>query len=57
MRAGRSFQTRLAIVASVVSGVILLAFGLASWLAVRQQFLRSVDARLLAPAERVAREA
>ncbi|MEM7143919.1 MAG: ATP-binding protein [Verrucomicrobiota bacterium] len=42
----RSFQTRLAFLAALVSGVILLSFGFAAWLLIQDQYIRSVDARL-----------
>jgi two-component system heavy metal sensor histidine kinase CusS len=49
----RSFQTRLTYLAALVSGVILLGFGIAAWILVREQFFRSIDARILAPAKGV----
>ncbi|MEM8956096.1 MAG: ATP-binding protein [Verrucomicrobiota bacterium] len=42
----RSFQTRLAFLAALVSGVILLSFGLAAWFLIQDQYIRSVDARI-----------
>ncbi|MGI9242944.1 MAG: ATP-binding protein [Verrucomicrobiales bacterium] len=51
----RSFRFRLAIFSAMVSGVILLAFGLAAWVFVYKNLLKSVDLRLGGPAERMVR--
>lgn len=48
----RSFRFRLAIFSALVSGVILLAFGVAAWVFVYKHLLKSVDERLGGPAER-----
>ena len=48
-----SFQTRLAFLAALISGVILFGFGFAAWILIQEQFLRSVDARILGPAKGV----
>ena len=51
----RSFLNRLAILASTVSGIMLLAFGAAAWLVMKEQFMKSVDLRIILPAERLNR--
>lgn len=50
-----SFRFRLAIFSAMVTGVILLAFGVAAWVFVYKNLLKSVDSRLRGPVERMVR--
>jgi len=54
-RKSRSFRWRLAIFSALVSGVILIAFGVAAWYFSYKKLLDSVDSRLVEPAERSVR--
>ena len=54
MRA-RSFRLRLAVFSALVSGVILLAFGVAAWMFVYKNLLERVDSRLRGPVDRMVR--
>ncbi|MGJ8639356.1 MAG: ATP-binding protein [Opitutaceae bacterium] len=51
----RSFQVHIALWASAVSGIVLILFGIATWLIMRDQFLQSVDWRLADPLKRLGR--
>ena len=51
----RSFRFRLALFSALVSGVILVAFGIAAWIYVYKNLLQSVDSRLRGPADRMVR--
>ena len=51
----RSFRFRLAIFSALISGVILLAFGVAAWVFVYNNLLASVDVRLRGPVDRMVR--
>ena len=50
-----SFRFRLAIFSAMVTGVIVLAFGVAAWVFVYKNLLKSVDSRLHGPIERMVR--
>ena len=53
MSAGHSFRTRLAVQTMIVAGVVLAAFGAASWWYARQQLSRDVDVRIAESARRL----
>ena len=48
-----SFRTRLAVQTMLVSGVLLAAFGAASWWYARQQLARDLDLRITESARRI----
>ena len=49
----RSFRTRLALQTIVVAGALVAGFGTAAWWYASQTLERSVDDRIIAPAQRV----
>ncbi len=49
----RSFRTRLALQTMIVSGALVAGFGAAAWWYASQTLERSVDDRIIAPAQRV----
>ena len=53
MSTRHSFRTRLAVQTMLVSGVLLAAFGAASWWYARQQLARDVDVRIAESAHRI----
>ncbi len=53
MSARHSFRTRLAVQTMLVAGVVLAAFGAASWWYARQQLARGVDVRITEAARRM----
>ncbi len=53
MSARHSFRTRLAVQTMLVAGVVLAAFGTASWWYARQQLARDLDLRITESARRI----
>ena len=53
MNARHSFRTRLAVQTMLVSGLVLAAFGTASWWYARQQLARDLDLRITESARRI----
>ena len=53
MSARHSFRTRLAVQTMLVAGVVLAAFGTASWWYARQQLARDLDLRVTESARRI----
>src|SRR4051812_4083089 len=49
----RSFRTRLALQTMAVSGMLVAGFGAAAWWYASQTLERSMDDRIIAPAQRV----